>query len=143
MFKGIDDAVEIGAEVLFWDEPHFFIDWAKVASIASLDIFGTDPYWIWFAKPVAEFVGDFSRHVVRLARQFNKEPQIWIQNFKIPAGRDDAIRQAVDVAYAAGVRNFAAWSFYGTGYISYIKPDDPQKVWDTLGEVYGQISRGE
>ncbi len=231
MFKWIDDAVEIGAEVLFWDEPHFFIDWenkntagerwscwcshcrekflrqhgkplpafaqlqdnseswdefvlfreqsivdflaalcdygrskgarnavcllphkerrygivdwAKVASISSLDIFGTDPYWLWFDKPVAEFVDNFSRDVVRLARQFNKEPQIWIQNFKIPAGREDEIRQAVDVAYAAGVRNFAAWSFYGTGYMSYIKPDDPQKVWDTLGEVYGQIIRGE
>lgn len=231
MCKWIDDAVEIGAEVLFWDEPHFFIDWAhkdsaqerwscwcprcqekfknsrgaalptfaqltqapelwdefvrfreetivefltalcdyahgkgvrnavcllphkerrygvvdwsKVAAISSLDIFGTDPYWIWFNKPVAEFVGDFSREVMQMAQRFHKEPQIWIQNFKIPAGRENEIREAVAVAHAAGVRNFAAWSFYGTAYMSYIKPDDPQKVWDTLGEVYGQLVRGE
>jgi len=76
MFKWIDDAVEIGAAVLFWDEPHFFIAWSKVAAIPSLDIFGTDPYWLWFKKPVAEFVGDFSREVMQMARQFHKEPQI-------------------------------------------------------------------
>ena len=78
-----------------------------------------------------------------MAQQFHKEPQIWIQNFKIPAGRENEIREAVAVTHAAGVRNFAAWSFYGTAYMSYIKPDDPQKVWDTLGEVYGQLVRGE
>jgi hypothetical protein len=234
MFKWIDDAVEIGADVLFWDEPHFFIewektagearwscwcehcrekfrrsqgmpmpsngqlnlasntlsemsaafmrfreefvveflaelcgygrnkgvrnaicllpykehrygvtDWAKVAAIPGLDIFGTDPYWLFFGKNVTRFVGDFSREVAQLARQFNKEPQIWIQNFRIPAGREDEIREAIAVAYAEGVRNFAAWSYYGSGYMSYIKSDNPQKVWDTLGEVYGQIVRGE
>jgi hypothetical protein len=119
------------------------VDWSKVAAIASLDIFGTDPYWLWFDKPVTSFVGDFAAEVVQLARQFHKEPQIWIQNFKIPGGRENEIRVAIAAAYAAGVRNFAAWSFYGTGYMSYIKPDDPQKVWDTLGEVYGQLVRGE
>ncbi len=74
---------------------------------------------------------------------FYKEPQIWIQNFKIPAGREEEIREALAVAYAEGVRNFAAWSYYGSGYMSYIKSGNPQKVWDTLGEVYGQIIRGE
>jgi hypothetical protein len=85
-----------------------------------------------------------SHHCDFIVHTFSEnEPQIWIQNFKIPAEREDEIRQAVDVAYAAGVRNFAAWSFYGTGYMWYIKPDDPQKVWDTMGEVYGQLVRGE
>jgi hypothetical protein len=235
MLRWIDDAVEIGADVLFWDEPHFFIDWenkktanerwscwcsycqekfkqisgmplptfdqlrlnsdaageladefirfredsivefltmlcnyarskgvrnavcllphkerrygvvnwAKVAGILNLDIFGTDPYWLWFEQRVDQFVGDFAREVVQLSRQFYKQPQIWIQNFKIPAGREDEIREALAVAYAEGVRNFAAWSYYGSGYMSYIKSGNPQKVWDTLGEVYGQIVRGE
>jgi hypothetical protein len=34
-------------------------------------------------------------------------------------------------------------SYYGCGDMSYIKSGNPQQVWDTLGEVYGQIVRGE
>ena len=119
------------------------VNWAKVAAILNLDIFGTDPYWLWFEQRVDNFVGDFAREVAQLSRQFFKEPQIWIQNFKIPGGREDEIREALAVAYAEGVRNFAAWSYYGSGYMSWVKSDNPQKVWDTLGEVYGQIVRGE
>ena len=222
MMKWIDDAVEIGADVLFWDEPHFFIDWenldrsprwacwcgyckekyrrlynepfpeamgealqrfredslveflsllcdyasqkkvknalcllphrerkfgvtdwSRVAAIGSLDIFGTDPYWVFFKKDINDFVGGFAREVVSLSNQYNKEAQIWIQNYQIPRGREDEIREAIAVAFAEGVRNLAAWSFYGTSYMSYIKSDDPQKVWDTLGEIYGKLVRGE
>jgi len=218
----IDDAVEIGADVLFWDEPHFYIDWqnkdkllfwscwcsyckeryrklfeenlppslseeiallreesivdfltevcdyakskgvknavcllpyktgqmglrnwSRVAAIASVDLIGTDPYWS-FPKQVnlEEFVGTWSREVNRLAKRYGKEGQIWIQNFRIPEGAEEEVRRAIEVAYAAGIRNFAAWSFYGTGYMSYIRCGNPQKVWDTLGESYAKLHSG-
>ncbi|MCG8605909.1 hypothetical protein MJD09_13070, partial [bacterium] len=222
MRKWIDDSAEIAPDILFWDEPHFYIDikekerfavwycvcatcgkifleryhkpiadasqeeilefrensvvefleelcqashekgmknavcllpfkehdiglsdWSKVASIPSVDIFGTDPYWIFFDKPLAQFVGDFSREVVSLCQRYDKEPQIWIQSYKIPAGREEELKEAIAVAYAEGIRNFAAWSYYGTAYMSYIRSSNPQKVWDTLGEVYGLLKRGE
>lgn len=218
----IKDAVEIGADVLFWDEPHFFVnlkekdrfslwycrceaclaqfienhgkdfsnatpeeiiqfrensvvmflqelcdythtkglknavcllpikdkslgltDWSRVTSIPSLDVFGTDPYWLFFNRELHQYVGDFAREVQKLCQKFNKESQIWIQAYKIPDGREEEIKEAVAVAYAEGVRNFAAWSYYGTAYMSYIRSDNPQKVWDILGEVYGELQRGE
>jgi hypothetical protein len=222
MMKWIDDSGEIAPDILFWDEPHFYIDikqkerfdiwyctcatcstmfltrhdkplseatqeeiirfrencvvefleelcqeshkkgmknavcllpfkdqgiglsdWSKVASIPSVDIFGTDPYWIFFDKPLDEFVGDFSRDVFGLCERFKKEPQIWIQSYKIPSGREEELREAIAVAYAEGIRNFAAWSYFGTAYMSYIRSSNPQKVWDTLGEVFGLLQRGE
>ncbi len=218
----IEDAAEMGADVLFWDEPHFFIDikekhrydvwycrcpacdqkfqkshdghifeadkktiiafredsvieflnelcessqaagmknavcmlpfrdttigmsdWSRVVAIPTLDIFGTDPYWMFFNKDVETFVGAFSRDVIELCNQFGKEPQMWIQAYKITAGREDELRQAAAVAYEAGVRNLAAWSYYGNAFMSYNRSDNPQKVWDVLGEIYGQILRGE
>lgn len=222
MQRWIDDAAEIGAEVLFWDEPHFFVnlkekyrfsqwycrcatclskfivnygkdfseatqeeiiqfrensvveflqklcdythgkglknavcllpmkdiswgisDWSRVAALSDLDIFGTDPYWLFFNEELHQFVGDFSRQVRDLCVEYHKEPQIWIQAYKIPAGREEEIQEAVAVAYSEGIRNFAAWSFFGTAFMSYIRSDNPQKVWDMLGDVYGKMQRGE
>ena len=117
-------------------------DWSRVAAIPSVDIFGTDPYWIFFDSSVQEFVGSFAREVQELCTRYDREAQIWIQAYRIPAGREEEIKEAVAVAYAEGVRNFAAWSFYGTAYMSYIRSDNPQKVWDTLGEVYGELLHG-
>ncbi|RMF69722.1 MAG: hypothetical protein D6743_01390 [Calditrichaeota bacterium] len=222
MLAWIADAAELGADVLFWDEPHFFFDlkqkdrfpvwycrcntcnalfrkiyhkeiyqgtmeevvefrdhavvsflaelfdtthshgmknalcllpfrdpaigvtdWAKVAALPALDIFGTDPYWLHFGQDVQRYVGDFSREVCRLCGEFGKEAQIWIQAYNIPAGCEHQLKEAVAVAYAEGVRNFAAWSFYGTAYMSYIRSDNPKLVWDVLGDVYGELRRGE
>lgn len=222
MKKWIDDAVDIGAQVLFWDEPHFFInlkekerfaiwhcrcgccserffkrfqksfaeatveeitlfrdesvvefltelcelgrakgvknalcllpfrdaalglsDWSKAAAIPAIDIFGTDPYWVHFNKNVRQFVGDYAREVQRLSNKYQKESQIWIQAYNIPAGREEELKEAIAVAYAEGVRNFAAWSYYGNAYMSYNRSENPQRVWDVLGEVYGELLRGE
>lgn len=222
MSKWIEDSADIAPDILFWDEPHFFInlkekdrfpvwycacptcsrlfgertgksfadatreeiiafredcvvefltelcdhthskgmknavcllplkddgigmsDWSKVASIESVDIFGTDPYWVFFDQPLEKYVGDFAREISSLCQKFGKEPQLWIQAYKIPADREDELKEAIAIAYAEGIRNFAAWSYYGTEYMSYICSDNPKKVWDVLGDVYGEIQRGE
>ncbi|MFQ5649490.1 MAG: hypothetical protein ACE5IY_06070 [bacterium] len=222
MLAWIADGAEMGAQVLFWDEPHFFInlqekdrfdlwycrcdccqakfqqsfsgaiekasheeikqfreacvvefltelcdatrakgmrnavcllpfkdagiglsDWSRVAAIDSVDIFGTDPYWMFFNQEVEPFVREFSREVVGLCRQFDKEAQIWIQAYKIISGREGELKQAISVAYAEGVRNFAAWSYYGNAYMSYNRSENPARVWDVIGEVYEKLSAGQ
>lgn len=222
MARWIDAAAEMKANVLFWDEPHFFIDlkqkdrfplwycscpsclekfqelnsksfmeatteeisrfrdicvvdfltelcdathnrgiknavcllpfkdakigvseWSHIAEIPSVDIFGTDPYWMFFNKELHPFVGGFAREIKSLSEKYQKEAQIWIQAYRIAAGREEEIKEAIATAYAEGVRNFAAWSYYGTEYMSYIRSDNPQKVWDILGEVYGKLQHGQ
>lgn len=221
MMKWIDDAAVIGADVLFWDEPHFYhetrqgdvirdwacicescqkkyrlfygenfpmtvnddffrfredsmveflsticsyaktkglrncvcllpmqekaagvADWEKIARIPEVDIIAVDPYWIAF-KRTLDYVAENINRIVKLATTFGLEPQVWIQNFKIPRGRESEILEAIAIAYSEGVRNFAAWSYYGTGYMSYLRCDRPKEVWDLLGDVYGKIQAGE
>jgi hypothetical protein len=221
MMKWIDDAVTLGAEVMFWDEPHFFsaslkgdagqnwactcdncrkkykifygenfpsaanedffrfredamveflatlcayaktknvrncvcllpmkekvygvADWEKVAQMPGIDILATDPYWISLDRNL-DYVDENVKRMTKLAQRYGIEAQIWIQNFKIPKGRESEILEAMAIAYAHGVRNFAAWSYYGTAYMSYLKCDNPKEVWDLLGEVYGKIQSGE
>ncbi len=117
-------------------------DWSGAASLAGLDVIGTDPYWLWFDREVADFVGPLAEEVVSLAGKFGKEAQIWIQNFKVPEGREWEIGKAVEVSYRKGVRNFAAWSYLGTAYMSYIKSDNPGLVWEILGNTYRKLLEG-
>ncbi|MCA9742250.1 MAG: hypothetical protein H6695_19110 [Deferribacteres bacterium] len=221
MMKWIDDAAELGADVIFWGEPHFYheqaadravqdwacmcdsckkkfkifygenfpltpnddffrfredsmveflatlcayaktknlknsicllpmqekafgvSDWEKIAQISELDILATDPYWIAFDRNL-EYVSENAKRIVNLSKRYNLEPQLLIQNFKIPKGRESEILEAIAIAYAEGVRNIAGWSFYGSEYMSYLKCDNPKDVWDLLGEVFGKIQSGD
>ena len=113
-------------------------DWAKVAGIPSLNIFGTDPYWRPHQPDVEPFVTRFARRVQELCQRFGKEGQLWILNFNIPKGEEEKIRVAVEAGYAQGIRNFAAWSYYGAAYIK-LRAEDPAAVWKTLSEVYHDL----
>ena len=113
-------------------------DWTQAAAIPSLDIIGTDPYWRPHQPVVDKFVGRWSRKVADLAKQFQKEGQIWILNFNIPKGEEETIRIAIEAAYQEGIRNFAAWSYFGASYIS-LRSEDPAAVWKTLSDCYRSL----
>jgi len=117
-----------------------FRDWERVAALPHLDIIGTDPYWQPGQKDVASYVGRFAQRICALAEKHQKEGQIWILNFNIRAGEEEKIGEAVEAAYQAGIRNLAAWSYYGASYIS-LASDRPQEVWKTLGTAYAALRR--
>lgn len=118
-----------------------FSDWARVAALPGIDIIGTDPYWRPRQTDVAEHVGRAARRIADLAATHQKEGQIWILNFNIPRGEEGRIPEAMDAAYAAGIRNLAAWSYYGAGYIS-LASEDPKRVWEALGAAYARLRQG-
>jgi hypothetical protein len=59
--------------------PFGLSDWSEVARIPDLDTLATDPYWKFFERPAAEFVGYFARLVHDLSEEHGVRPQIWIQ----------------------------------------------------------------
>lgn len=115
---------------------HVLQDWSQVAQFKSLDILGTDPYWHLGVVDVARLLRHYSRKIYQLCLQYGKEPQIWVLNFRIKKGEERKIAIALKTAYEEGIRNFAAWSYMGTGQMSWLKSDDPQKVWKTLTHTY-------
>lgn len=104
--------------------------WDLLASIPGLDNFGTDPYWYAFKKDVREYISSHARKVVQLTQKLGKETHLWLQGFKVPAGREEEIEIGVEEAVKAGVRDLAVWGFEACNAISYIRPDNPQKLWD-------------
>jgi len=117
-------------------------DWSKVASLPSVDIVGTDPYW-HPTQDVQSYVGSHAEELVMLTRRYQKEPQLWILNYRIPRGHETKISLAIRVAYDIGIRNFAAWSYRGTEPMSVLTSDYPTKVWRTLARAYRALRRRE
>ena len=115
---------------------HALQDWSVVACIKSLDVLGTDPYWHVGVKDVEGLVRHYAQQVYHLAVRYGKEPQIWVLNFRIRKGEEEKITLALEAAYEEGIRNFAAWSYMGTTQMSWLRSDNPQKVWQTLTRTY-------
>jgi hypothetical protein len=112
--------------------------WELVAAIPSISIFGTDPYWRLFGRPLEEFISGACRRVLDLCRKHGKEAQIWVQAFLLPFGTEDEVARAVELACFEGVENIASWAYLGLAFMNH-KCEDHQKVWDILGGAYGKI----
>jgi hypothetical protein len=112
--------------------------WDKLAAIPSIDIFGTDPYWIVFGKPLDDYVRDAAAKIVDISVRYDKEPQMWVQAYGVPAGREDEVGRAVRVIGDEGIRNIAAWSYRGGAPMN-IASDNPDRVWEVLGEAYRKV----
>lgn len=107
-------------------------NWESLVYIDGLDIFGTDPYWYIGNKNAGEYVGFYSREVVKLTKKASKKSEIWIQGFKIPKGKENEIAIAVESAVQSGVEYLAVWGFEACAAISYIRADNPKKAWKIL-----------
>jgi hypothetical protein len=114
--------------------------WEKLAAVSSVDIFGTDPYWIVFGKPLDDYVRGAARKIVSLSARYRKEPQLWVQAYGVPAGREEEVGEAVRIIAQEGIKNIAAWSYRGGAPMN-IASDNPDKVWEVLGEAYRKARR--
>ncbi len=122
---------------------HFGIDdWDAAAAIADLDIFGCDPYWyIWGTEPES-FMRVYSERAAEAARRHGRDLQLWVQAFRVPAGREEELRKGLAVAEEVGATHVAAWAYEGTASMSYVRCARPDVVWRIVGEEFRRL-RGE
>ena len=91
----------------------------QLCSLPNLESVGSDPYWITkqASDPslnVYNFVYEGTKENLRVAQQFGKDHNIWIQCYNNPRGREEDIIQAAEAAYDAGARTILAWGYYGS-----------------------------
>ncbi|MHC4268923.1 MAG: hypothetical protein ACYSTS_10680 [Planctomycetota bacterium] len=123
-------------------EPKYGVyEWEKLVKLKNINIFGSDPYWIAYNECVDDFVGKVSCKVVHLCEKYNKEPQIWIQGFRIPDGREAEVSAAIKMAFDSGVRNIATWCFEAGASMTYIRSDRPEVVWDNISKEYKELRK--
>jgi hypothetical protein len=116
-------------------------NWNALAQLPSLDIFGTDPYWAVRGLPLEPYVRDSARKARGLCEKYGLELQMWVLAFMIEEGREDEVMRAAEIFYEEGVRNIAAWSYGGGGWM-YTRSENADKVWENLGKVFAKLHRG-
>jgi hypothetical protein len=115
-------------------------DFGRCAAMPDLDIFGTDPYWYFFGVDAEAFMREYGSAAAEACRAHGRELQLWLQAFRIPAGREDELRTGVRVAEEVGADYLAAWSFRATESMSAIACKDPVSTWAVLSEEFRRVS---
>ena len=116
--------------------------WENILSLKTIDIFGTDPYWLFWNKKL-DFVEEFAKKVYNLCKEYDKEPQLWIQAFKIPQGQEQEISRAVEIVSAAGIKNIASWSYDSGSLVDHLNSANPELVWQTLKQAYNKVREND
>jgi len=114
--------------------------WDQVATIPELDILGTDPYWLVSQgrMSIEDAVSD-ARLMADICQRANKESQIWLNCWRIPAGREPEIYSGGKLLAEAGCDALYTWSFRG-GMGTNEACDDPLTAWAAVERLYGEIS---
>jgi len=113
-------------------------DFDRAAAIPDLDIFGTDPYWYLFGVDPERFMRLYSEEAAASAKKHGRESQLWLQAFRVPAGREEELRMGVRVAEEVGATHLAAWSFRATESMS-IRCVDSDAVWRVVCEEFRRV----
>lgn len=106
--------------------------WDDIASLAAVDEIGCDPYWERGSKSakISEDYHKVSQKIMATAEKYGKEAQMWVKNYQIVKNNEDSIAEATWAAFNEGIRNIFAWSYKGNAYLTKLKSDDPDKVWE-------------
>lgn len=121
--------------------------WEGVASLKSVDIVATDPYWK--ARPwktgkrwdFEKFVPKFAERIADLARRHRKEPQGWVQIFALARKEEADITKALSMWERSGVKNLAAWGFMGCESFSLLASERPRECWKRMGDYFKKLSK--
>lgn len=108
-------------------------NWDRIAELEFVDEIGSDPYWEK-TTDTAEIIKNYahiSQKTLSVAQKYGKEAQMWIKNYHIIANKEADVRYATEEAYNAGIRNIFAWSYRGSEYLSWLRSDNPELVWET------------
>jgi hypothetical protein len=115
-------------------------DFDRCAAIPDLDVFGTDPYWYLFGADAEAFMRAYGEDAGSACRKHGRELQLWLQAFRVPAGREDELRIGARIAEEMGADYLGAWAFRATEQMS-ITPANPQRVWQVICEEFQRLSR--
>src|SRR5690625_1478576 len=110
-------------------------EWEKAAGLEAVEIFATDPYWVGADFAAQEFVDFYVKAAVDIAEKTETKPQLYIQNFRIAAGKEGDVSKAVEAGWNYGIRDFYAWGFNSCAHMSFLRSDHPEMAFRAYYET--------
>ena len=115
----------------------------RICSLPHMHNVGSDPYWLGVKEKnpdlsVYDFVYRGTKENLRVAGEFKKDHNIWIQAYGNPRGREEELIEATEAAYDAGARTIIAWS-YGGGSSNDYTAENPPVAWSRLLDAYARV----
>jgi hypothetical protein len=111
-------------------------DWEEVAATPEYDIFSTSIVTS-YDVPIAVHER-LAKKTVDLARKYNKKSQRWVMSYFESPSNLEIIREIVHCYADAGIDSIFSWTFRA-GQGTVLSAMDPLRVWDKLGESYGEV----
>ena len=113
--------------------------WVDVVAIPDLDVFGTDPYWLLSERMTVEQAVADAVEVNQLCATQGKSSQIWLNAWRIPAGREEEVYTGGRALAEVGCDSLYTWSFRG-GLGTNEESDDPAKTWASVERLYRELT---
>jgi hypothetical protein len=132
--KALDPSLKTIACVM----PHDSDCFEAVASIPELDIFGTDPYWLAGGSPLKKAIRE-TEMVKEICKRKGKTSQVWLNCWRIPAGREEEIYTGGKALAEVGCDSMYTWSFRG-GLGTNEACDNPELAWASVCRLYRELA---
>lgn len=114
-------------------------DWERLC-FPEMDRLATDPYWAIFGKDM-DYIREVSEKLITTTKKMKKKSQLWLLAFMIKKNKEEEVGQAARIIEGANPDSIFAWHYRG-GLGSFIKSDNPAKVWEIVGTEFNRIKKG-
>src|SRR5712691_1676938 len=105
------------------------LDWNEIAALDGVTNVGSTPFWAMRGEEPEQYVARVARELIEVASRASVQTHLWIQGFKIPAGREEEIRRSAIVAGESGVDVIAIWGIDACESMSFLSCERPQVAW--------------
>ncbi len=112
-------------------------DWDRIASIAEVDVFSTDPYYCAFGRS-REWAIATAERTIATAKKHGKKSQLWLQMFSLPKGEEERTASLVSDYASMGVDSVFGWSYLANKGTT-ISSDRPDILWRLVTDEYKKV----
>lgn len=113
-----------------------FDEWEKIAFNPHYDIFSTSI--LVEGNEALDAHRSLAKKTVDLAKQNKKPSQRWIQSFFRSPNDLQTFKKVVQIYAEEGVDSIFSWT-YRAGKGTFLSAPEPDKVWQILGEAFGEV----
>jgi hypothetical protein len=107
------------------------VGWASetLSGLQNVAGLGTTAFWALRGEAPQDCVERIGSKLMAEAKTLNLRSHLWVQGFRIPAGREDEIARAAEAALTLPIDALAIWGFDACSPLSELACDRPGIAW--------------